>query len=261
MLAEYRIKHTPDALLFRAIDGGSREEVAYWLRRGANPNAIGAPSQKSGVAFWLQCMNPPLYPDETTPLMHAADSPEITQILLSSGADPRLSSGESLLFATRRNDVAAARLLLKTPFPSSTLQSSLSEAAVCGYADFFPILLEAGAKINGGNQYGVSPLFDAISGGRRDAAERLIGLGADINQPDAIGGQTPLIRAALANSAEDVGWLLKHGAKANLRDKEGRTALYYARKRIWERSPSARSIPPPDFITAAEILRQAGATE
>ncbi len=262
LIVEYRIKHTPDALLFRAIEDGSVERVRYWLQRGANPNAIGEPSRKTGLVFWYSRIKSPEYLDETTPLMHAVDSPPIVQLLLNSGADPHGVNENALLFATRRDDAESLRLLLKTPFPSAALQSALSTAVWCGYRDLFPILLQHGARINGASLYGMAPLFEAMMVRRWSDAEYLLSLGADINLPETKEGQTALVRVTLIGSVESVSWLLKHKAKVNLRDKRGYTALYYAR-RFKREGRGAKSAFDADrnYSAVAAALQKAGGVE
>lgn len=261
-IAEYRLKHTPDALLFRAIEDGSVDQVKYWLQHGASANTTGKPSRDTGILFWYRRIKSPEYPEEATPLMYAVDYPEVVQLLLDGGADPCGKNQEALLVAARRGDTASIRLLLKTPFPPTVLQSALSTAVVCGYRDLFPLLLRYGARVNGVNQYGMSPLFEAVLGRQWSNAEYLLSLGADTNLSETKEGQTALIRVTLLGSVEGVAWLLKHNAKVNLRDKRGLTALSYACK--FERGGRGKPLHPDtdrNFKTVAELLRRAGAVE
>jgi 26S proteasome non-ATPase regulatory subunit 10 len=53
--------------------------------------------------------------------------------------------------------------------------------------------------------------------------------GADVNHKDDEDGWTPLLWAALKNKTEVAKVLLAHGAQVNVRNRGGRTAIYYAR--------------------------------
>jgi uncharacterized protein len=77
-----------------------------------------------------------------------------------------------------------------------------------------------------------TPLIEAVSHGRLEAAQLLIDRGADVNLGDA-NNTTPLMIAAnastaIANPGELVRLLLQHGAKRGAKDSRGRIAFQIA---------------------------------
>ena len=92
-------------------------------------------------------------------------------------------------------------------------------------------LLDAGAKVDEVDDDGITVLSWAAIGNRVDMAQLLIERGADVNHVDKK-GMTPLLYAASIDfgDAAMVDLLLKSGARAGSRTKEGLTALDLARK-------------------------------
>lgn len=72
----------------------------------------------------------------------------------------------------------------------------------------------------------VSPLCQAIAKGDYETVKKMVEFGSDINQ--ASNGMTPLMYAARYNKVEIVKLLLANGAKLNLKDDKGFTALKHA---------------------------------
>jgi ankyrin repeat protein len=89
------------------------------------------------------------------------------------------------------------------------------------------LLLEAGAKPQAENRYGVTPLAIACTNGIADLVELLLEAGAD---PHATlpGGETALMTAARTGKIGPVRSLLARGAKVNARERKGQTALMWA---------------------------------
>jgi ankyrin repeat protein len=98
-------------------------------------------------------------------------------------------------------------------------------------------LLAAGANPNAQNDRGVTPLMLtclAIGGGKQarltsaDIVESLLKHGADPNHQSST-GESALMRAAGEDNTAAMKVLRKYGARTDLRDKEGKDALAYAR--------------------------------
>ena len=72
----------------------------------------------------------------------------------------------------------------------------------------------------------VSPLCQAIAKGDIETVKKMVEFGSDINQTS--NGMTPLMYAARYNKVEIVKLLLANGAKSNIKDDKGFTALRHA---------------------------------
>jgi ankyrin repeat protein len=89
-------------------------------------------------------------------------------------------------------------------------------------------LLDAGAKVDVANRYGVTPLLQASRAGDAPIVTALLEHGANVAlaHPD---GETPLMAAARVGRVEAVNALLEHGADANAQDSfQQQTALMRA---------------------------------
>ncbi len=96
--------------------------------------------------------------------------------------------------------------------------------------DAMRFLIERGANVNAVNQFGCALLHTAAMNGEIEIMAALLDNGADIELGDNL-DRTPLFHAVLAQSRslEGVKFLIDHGAKINVRDKEyGRTPLHWA---------------------------------
>ena len=93
------------------------------------------------------------------------------------------------------------------------------------------VLLNAGAKVDEVDSDGITSLAWAAIANRVEMARVLIQRGADVNHVDTK-GMTPLLYAASIDFGDSVmiDLLLKSGAQAGARTKEGLTALELARK-------------------------------
>jgi Ankyrin repeats (3 copies) len=93
-------------------------------------------------------------------------------------------------------------------------------------------LLKHNANLNARSKSGATPLIVAAGHFGPDDASFLLELvdsGADVNAADE-DGQTALRAAAERGHVTKVRFLLEHRAKADAKDKVGRTALQYARR-------------------------------
>ncbi|MFN0161738.1 MAG: ankyrin repeat domain-containing protein [Burkholderiales bacterium] len=95
------------------------------------------------------------------------------------------------------------------------------------------LLLRYGAETGAKNKYGWSPIFYFTRNGSTDMLEALLAGGANINVTADVdpshAGTTALMWAAYMNRLPQLTVLLRHGARTDLRDRAGKTALDYAR--------------------------------
>ncbi|GLI59464.1 hypothetical protein VaNZ11_001347 [Volvox africanus] len=94
-----------------------------------------------------------------------------------------------------------------------------------GHANILRRLIEAGARVNARDAMGYTALHHATSCSLAlDLAEILIEAGADVNVQDRF-GVTPLIGAVMVAEPRSVRLLLKHGARTDIKDNDGRDVL------------------------------------
>jgi len=100
-----------------------------------------------------------------------------------------------------------------------------------GYLDVVRALLDLGAPIEQPEQGGLTPLGRAVLSNRVDIARLLISRGAEVNHVDNL-GMTPLLYAASIDFGDSdmIELLLKSGARADARTRDGLTALDLARR-------------------------------
>ena len=120
---------------------------------------------------------------------------------------------------------------------TTTTTTPLYEAASNGHFKVVKILMNAGAEIDKGNRYRISPLSIASLHGHKDVVRMLLNGGADPNSTD-INGETSLIRSAknvispqnnVKNLTDVVQLLLDGGADPNMgTNVKGITALHIA---------------------------------
>ncbi len=97
--------------------------------------------------------------------------------------------------------------------------------------DVITTLLKAGAEINARANAGTTPLmWAALANPNPEVITTLLRAGADIKARENDNGMTSLMWAALANpNPEVITVLLKAGANAKTKDRQGLTALDYAK--------------------------------
>ena len=113
-------------------------------------------------------------------------------------------------------------------FPTLT---PLMALATSHRTDAVRALLDAGAQVDEADDDGITVLSWAAIANRVEMARLLIQRGADVNHVDKK-GMTPLLYAASIDFGDSamIDLLLKSGARAGARTKEGLTALDLARK-------------------------------
>jgi uncharacterized protein len=144
----------------------------------------------------------------------------------SSDYDQRLSPEKAIYFER------LGRLLENSPdlldAPATNSQTFLQFAATVGDVDLIDFMLKRGAKPDRApTTDAYPPLFRAVQGGHKRAAELLIKGGANLKYRDTE-GRTALHLAAQRGYIEISDLLLKNGAEVNALDSSRQTPLYGA---------------------------------
>jgi len=103
----------------------------------------------------------------------------------------------------------------------------LHDAMYWASTDIVKLLLESGANPNVQDDSGLILLHDAVSRGYADIVELLLLYGGDVNATGR-NGQTPLHEAAWENQKEIAELLIEKGANVNARDRNGDTPAHVA---------------------------------
>src|SRR5215813_11257280 len=167
---------------------------------------------------------------KSTTRMTLAVTGGIVSVLLI--AAPMAANDVRLVNAVRNRDKEAVRTLLKQRVDVNTLQgdgtSALSWAAHWGDLVVADLLINAGANANLGNEYGVTPLWEACNNANGAMVETLLSAAAN---PNAVlrAGETALMRCARTGNPDAVKSLLARGADVNAKEpNRGQTALMWA---------------------------------
>jgi ankyrin repeat protein len=198
---------------------GRTDLVRYLVERGAH---LDQRNINEGTALILAVQN---------------NRTKTAETLVALGADVNAASRKGItpvIAAAFQGNVKLLKLFLdKGADPKaidSTGKGALVYAAGRGQLKVMEMLVEAGIAPDGHYDNGLTPLMWAA--GHADdvpvpeglaAVQFLIGRGADVNAVDER-GRTSLMIAAELGHAEVVALLLKSGAKADTRDKDGKTA-------------------------------------
>ena len=214
-------QENPEAALFAAARAGRVERALELLDAGADPRALPSDPRDQRSLATLAAVLPDLrllraliahgidlnYAHAgMTPLLAATrDSwhgrPDAVTTLLANGADPRVADAEG-----------------NTPLHHAARSSDPGVAA---------LLRDAAAETDALNAEGITPLGVACFAGNWRLAKFLLERGA---KPEPEGGQPVLLAAAATEEDDPVGvqLLFKHKAKADSRDRHGRSALHEA---------------------------------
>lgn len=176
----------------------------------------------------------------------------VVEYLLQQGLDANTTDNVGvtpLVAACEGGHLAVVKLLLKAKADvnksAEAGQTPLMAAAARGATEIVALLLDSGAKVNDRNGDGESALIQAVKFGQVQTAERLLQRGADPNiqntlpSSSAVSGFTALMYAADrgvgVTGADWTGMtslLLQHGARPNVRNARGDSALSIAEKRF-----------------------------
>ncbi|MDE1151393.1 MAG: ankyrin repeat domain-containing protein [Micavibrio sp.] len=200
-----------------AVRAGDCEAAQKHLSLGAKINTHGA--------------------DEKTALLIAAekgDSRIVTMLLQNKAArDWQDADGNTALLLSLRNGRTDASLMLlsenfNTAATSNKGENVMTLAAKGNLCIVFAKLAATGLDVDLRDKQQHTPLMHAIHADMAGASVPMIlSMKADINARDE-DGRTPLMHAVLAGKGDIVKTLLLAGAKSNLTDKRGMSALDHA---------------------------------
>ena len=225
-------------------------------------------AQTAELLLWAKADSNVADQEGNTPLHVAAknDSLPVTGILLAFGADPHIENKHGqvpLAIAEEREDTNVASHLSEWE-----AKKAVFYAAAFGSPQLVRDLISSGGDANFSDNYGTTPLAIAAQHGQTEnmrilveaganircedaegwtlahaaahslsltteALELVLSWGFDINKPDN-DGDTPLHIAAFDGNAMIVSHLLAKGAVVEVRDKEGKTPLDFARQKEHE---------------------------
>ncbi|MDX2016641.1 MAG: ankyrin repeat domain-containing protein [Planctomycetota bacterium] len=178
--------------------------------------------------------------DGKTALIYAAgwgDASTVEALLAAQArVDARSNDGwTAVMMAAARGTPQSVRALVQkganVNVKNKWGQSPLVIASRTGELDKVRVLLDAGANVNDRDQTGTTALgMAAAAESGLDVMKALIEAKADVNQADN-DGITPLMKAADRGDKDKVILLLNHGARPELKDSSGKTALDWARGR------------------------------
>jgi ankyrin repeat protein len=155
------------------------------------------------------------------------------------GAPPPLANAYPTAFAAHAGNAAILPLLNRAGDRVDTAfnviggnpRTPLTVAVILGRRDAARVLLDLGAAVDQTNPNGRTALAAAVLGHRTELVQLLLARGANVNYVDSA-GMTPLMYAATIDfgDAAVVDLLLRAGARAEMRDLDGLTALERARR-------------------------------
>jgi ankyrin repeat protein len=215
--------------LLIALLNGQVGIATYLLEKGANPNAADAYGREAlFAAIDLRNFNHEKYGDLPT---DGKDPIDLIKALLKKGADPNALTETVPVHGLMQFDAS---------WVNFDGQSSFVRAALSGDIEVMRLLLEHGANPNIATTQGTTALMAAsginwIPGQTYshteaeyvDAVKLCLDRGADVNAANSLG-------LAAIHGAANRGWesiikiLAEHGAKLDVKDKEGRTPMIFA---------------------------------
>jgi len=220
--------------IFLAVSTGNLDMVRLLIENGAAVR-VGDNNLRSPIHF-----------------ANWAGSREMIDLLLEKGAvvDTRAIGGATpLIHASLNDNFDMSRHLIERGADIHTQCNSLTTplyfAVLNNNPEYLDYLLLAGAEVDVPDFLGRTPLAIAVRDGNADLAQSLIQNGADPSRKDLGTGQSLLHLAAIEGHAEVLAILLQAGLSDEGRDRNGSTALDYARRY--------------GHPTAARLLREKGA--
>jgi len=155
----------------------------------------------------------------------------VAKYLVEAGADVNL--GCPLWYATRGDRIELLTLLLEkganpNEYRLGKVPSPVCEAAFYGEAEVMKLLIRYGADVKTEDAEN-GPMLTAAARGKTEIVQILGENGVNLNTRDW-GGKTPLMLAIEEGQYDTALALLKLGADVAARDKDGLTAMDYARR-------------------------------
>jgi TonB family protein len=189
------------------------------------------------LSIFFSALFTSLRADVTEELFKAArqGSSEAIQIALSAGADINAENilGETALFAAIDEcRTESVRLLInkgaRLDYLTKLNYTPLMKAASEGCVEIVRLLLDAKVDVNRAEpRHKYNPLLKAVMFNRPEIVELLIARGAKIEVTDKF-GNTALMLASRSGYIDIVEFLIEKGAKVNTKSLIGHTALLYA---------------------------------
>ncbi|GAB5569418.1 ankyrin repeat and EF-hand domain-containing protein 1 isoform X1 [Prionailurus iriomotensis] len=135
-------------------------------------------------------------------------------------------------FVTKAGDLASLKKAFESGIPvdmkDNYYKTPLMTACASGNMDAVKFLLEKGANVNATDNFLWTPLHFACHTGQQDIVELLVKSGAVIDAV-SINNTTPLTRAIESCRLDTVKYLLDIGAKFQLENRKGHTAMDIAK--------------------------------
>ncbi len=215
--------------LMEAIEQGNEQEVKQLLDAGADANAKGWPSHKTGISYLLDRSTHAEYYQRTALMLAACnDSSKIVELLLEHKAnvDDDVYNHSMYALECAASSAKPANVILLLAHGAGRDPKKLTWALLNAisafsamhsdesqYKECILLLIQRGADINGTDPYGNYAMTSAVqSGGNKDAIDFLLKQGANPNVTDR-NGSTPLKLAKDRNESTLVKCLKDAGAK------------------------------------------------
>jgi ankyrin repeat protein len=200
-----------DHPIFPALLNGDSDAVDRYLKEGVDPylNGVISGGIRGGHLPVMEVLltngvgvNKPMSDSGLLPIMRAIEKRQlpVIQFLLEKGADINGGLGEG----------ATALIIAVSYFPEA-----------------IPFLLERGAVVEARALNGATAFFQASAKNLVETMELFHKAGADI-EVALIDGTTPLLATVRAGAEEAMHWLIGHGANIHVKDKRGRSAVWWA---------------------------------
>ncbi|MEJ2085110.1 MAG: ankyrin repeat domain-containing protein [Acidobacteriota bacterium] len=156
------------------------------------------------------------------------------QLLASDSSTPPGPREQALMEAAFNGDLAAVRDLVSAGADfhagDADRRTALMWAAFNGHTEVVAFLLDKDAALDAKDSNGRTALMYASSGPFTETVELQLKEGSEVNLQGTLEGFTALMTAAAEGQLEVVRVLLENGADPKLMDKDGDTAMTFARQ-------------------------------